>query len=106
LSAERLHENGSAFLDALSSDESSRPDLGALASSLGFTLTDPMLAFVAAWPDEAVVSMANIVRLAIEHGRGLQVGWARTEGPVQVVAPDSWVVGDQPVPVIICGPHP
>jgi hypothetical protein len=97
------HDTYMAALDAAAAD--STMPLSAVVSAFGIVVPDTMNTYLDAWPPDAAQAVLTVIRKALDHGRWLIFGWQNTPEPVSVIAPDSWP-GDQPVPVIVCGPHP
>jgi hypothetical protein len=97
------HDSYLAALNAASAD--STTPLSAVARGLGISAPDTFFSYLDTWPPEAAQAVLAVVRKALDHGRSLIFGWKDTPDAVSVVAPDSWP-GDQPVPVIVFGPHP
>jgi hypothetical protein len=97
------HDTYLAALDAASAD--SNLPLSAVARAFGIQAPDTVFAYLDTWPPGAAQAVLTVLRKALDHGRSLIFGWKDTTDAVSVVAPDSWP-GDQPVPVIVIGPHP
>jgi hypothetical protein len=105
--ADQIAQNRDSYLSALNAvpADGAGISLSTVARSLGIEAPEVLYAYLDGWPEETARTLVTAVRNAVYEGRPLIFGWKDTPAPITVVAPDAWS-GDQPIPVIVCGPHP
>jgi hypothetical protein len=105
--ADQMVQNRATYLAALdaASPNGSGAPLSAVARGFGVEAPDVFFAYLDSWPQDAVRALLIVLRNAVEHGKPLIFGWQDVPGAISVVAPDAWPA-DQPIPVIVRGPHP